>query len=233
MINAAGIALIKTFEGCKLEAYRDLAGVWTIGYGHTGPSVREGLKWTQERADNQLEADIAVRAHAVSAACKTDPNDNQLAAMVSLAYNIGLGAFKRSSVLRLHNAGKFAEAAAAFSMWNKAGGQVRAGLTRRRAAETALYLTPDDPQVQQTTRATPEVKDPDASNWNIPAITAGVTAALTGAQQVIAQAESVWGHLYKFGINPHYLLGALGVAAVVGVGYFVFDQWQRRQEGDR
>lgn len=233
MINQAGLDLIKEFEGCELTAYRDIAGVWTIGYGHTGPSVVEGLKWTQDRADNQLLADVMVRAHEVAKACKVDPNENQLAAMVSLAYNIGVGAFRRSSVLRLHNEGKFAEAASAFSMWNKAGGQVRAGLTRRRAAETALYLTPDDPAIKQTTRATPETKDPSATKWNVPAITATTTAALTGAQQVIGQVEAVWSQLYKFGINPHYLMAALGLLAGAGAAYFIFEQWQRRKDGDR
>jgi len=234
MINAAGLALIKEFEGCRLEAYLDIAGVPTVGFGHTGPGVKLGLKWTQDRADNQLLADVAVFAQGVNAACKESPNDNQLAAMTSLAFNVGLGAFRKSTVLRMHNQMKFAEAAAAFGMWNKAGGEVRAGLTRRRAAETALYLTPVDAATVQTTRAAPDPsKDPATSKWNIPAITAGATAAMTGAQQVVGQVEAVWGQLYRLGINPHYLMAALGVAAVVGIGYFVYDQWRRNQEGDR
>ena len=234
MINAAGMALLREFEGCKLVAYQDVAGIWTIGYGHTGPAVQMGLRWTKERAENQLLADVAVFAQGVGAACKVDPNDNQLAAMTCLAYNIGLGAFRKSTVLRMHNASKFAEAASAFSMWNKAGGEVRAGLTRRRAAETGLYLTPMDADTVQTTRAAPDAsKDPATSKWNVPALTAAATAALTGAQQVVGQVETVWGQLYRLGINPHYLMGALGVAAVVGIGYFVYAQWRRNQEGDR
>lgn len=233
MINAAGVTLLKEFEGCKLEAYQDVAGVWTIGYGHTGPAVKQGLRWSLERAENQLLADVATFAAGVAGACTEDPNDNQLAAMVCLAFNIGFGAFRKSSVLRLHNQAKFAEAASAFSMWNKAGGQVRAGLTRRRAAEAMLYLTPVDPNAHQTTRAAPDNKDPAASKWNVPVLTAAASAALTGAQQIIGQVETVWGQLYRLGINPHYLMAGLGVAAVAGIGYFVYEQWQRRSEGDR
>ncbi len=139
--NAAGLDLITRNEGCVLHAYQDSVGVWTIGYGHTGADVQPGLVINQAGAEQLLRRDLdkferGVEGELDGAAC----TDNQFAAMVSLAYNVGLGNFAKSSVLRLHRAGDYNGAAAAFSMWNKAGGRVLAGLTRRRAEEARLYL---------------------------------------------------------------------------------------------
>ena len=139
-INAEGLALIKEFEGCKLRAYKDVVGVWTIGWGHTGAEVREGLVLTQEEADRALQADLGVFERAVGRATDVCVSPNQFSAMVCLTYNIGAKAFTFSTLLDLVNQGKFAEAAAQFKRWNKAGGKVVAGLTRRRAAEAALFL---------------------------------------------------------------------------------------------
>lgn len=233
MINAAGLALIKNFEGCRLQAYRDGGGVWTIGFGHTGPGVKEGLCWTQERANAQLAADIALRIPAVLSACKVEPNENQLAAMTSLAFNIGAEAFRQSSVVRLHNQGKFAEAANAFSMWKKDNGVVVAGLVRRRAAEAQLYLTPvasDEPP--QTTRAAPVVEDP-AAKMDLAKIATAASVAAGTAQQVVANVSTVWDTINSWGLDPRFLMLALGAAGVAAFGYFVWETHQRRKDGDR
>ncbi len=140
-VGPRAIALLHHFEGCKLEAYRCPAGVWTIGWGDTGPHVKPGLVWTQEQADAAFRARIE-REFAPGVARAIGDNATtpaQFGAMVALAYNIGVGAFARSTVLRMHNAGEYATAAAAFGMWNKAGGKVSRGLVRRRAAERLLY----------------------------------------------------------------------------------------------
>jgi lysozyme len=234
MISDAGLKIIREFEKCRLEAYLDTLAappVWTVGWGQTGAHVREGTRWTQRRADQELVMTVNAVSKDVRSACSVVPNENQFAAMVSLTYNIGIGNFRKSSVLRLHNQSKFAEAANAFTMWNKAGGKVRAGLTRRRSVEAALYLTPvgDD---EQTTRATPEARDP-ASKPPVAAIAAGAGAALTGAQQAVAQISSIWDGLAAIGISPHILMGALGIAAVGALGWFVWSEWKRRQEGSR
>lgn len=230
MINEAGIKLIKEFEGLRLTAYQCPAGVWTIGYGHT-QGVTPGQTISAALAESMLRTDVVTYASAVVMLCTERPNENQMAAMTSLAYNIGIGAFTKSSVLRLHNAGKFAEAASAFSMWNKAGGKVRAGLTRRRAAEMALYLTPVANE-KQTTRARPEVKDP-AAKVSGAAVAASAGAALTAAQQGVAQVSSIWDGLSALGINPHVLMAVLGSAAIVALGWFLWDAYRRNQEGDR
>jgi lysozyme len=138
--NDVGRALIEHFEGLRLAAYKCPAGVWTIGYGHT-KDVKRGQKITPQEADALLMADLYEFEDGVCKAvglAKT--SENEFSAMVALAFNIGLGAFRTSSVARLHKDGRHAEAAAAFKLWNKANGKVLAGLVTRRAAESELYL---------------------------------------------------------------------------------------------
>ncbi|KPF66129.1 hypothetical protein IP84_17095 [beta proteobacterium AAP99] len=137
-INAAGIALIKHFEGFRDTAYKCPADVWTIGYGFT-KGVKPGDRMTEAEATTRLELEVGEFAQSVWDACTVKPTDNQLAAMTALAFNIGKTAFQRSSVLRRHNERRFDAAAEAFAMWNKAGGKVLPGLVRRRAAEAQLY----------------------------------------------------------------------------------------------
>jgi lysozyme len=140
-INDKGKALVKRFEGLRLDAYRCPAGVATIGYGSTGPHVRMGMTITPGEADRLLDKDLARFEVGVKAMVTGIPtNPDQFSAMVSLAFNIGLGAFATSTVLKRHKLGNKIGAANAFLMWNKAGGQVLKGLMRRREAERELYL---------------------------------------------------------------------------------------------
>jgi lysozyme len=144
-INAKGLALIKKFEGRRLTAYRDCANVLTIGYGHTGPDVKPGMKITQAQADELLRHDLAAAEAGVRKCVGlATTNENQFAAMASLAFNIGLGGFAKTTVLRKHAAGLHEAAADAFILWDNItvrGRLVRSdGLARRRLAEKALYL---------------------------------------------------------------------------------------------
>jgi lysozyme len=146
-IDAAGLALIKNFEGLRLAAYQDVAGIWTIGYGHTR-GVFPGMTMTEAEADQALLDDLAgAEAVVEDATAGASTGDNQFAAMVALCFNIGAANFRGSTVLRQHCAGEFAGAADAFLLWNKAhiGGVLGevAGLTARRTAERALYLEPE------------------------------------------------------------------------------------------
>ncbi len=137
--------MIERDEGDRLTSYPDPATggePWTIGYGHTGPDVTPGLTITQAQAEMFLASDLlrfqdGVKEHVASA---PGTSDNQFSAMVSLSYNIGLGNFAKSSVLRFHNAGQTQQAADAFLLWDKAAGQVMAGLVRRRRQEREAYL---------------------------------------------------------------------------------------------
>jgi lysozyme len=138
-INEAGIELIKQFEGLELRAYRCAAGVWSIGYGHT-QGVTPGMVITEAEADLYLRMDIAEFEAGVEEALEGAPTtDGQFSAFVSLAFNIGLSAFRKSTTLARHKAGDHAGAAEALTWFKKAGGRVLQGLIRRRAAEKALY----------------------------------------------------------------------------------------------
>jgi lysozyme len=147
MLNQATINLVKEFEGCRLTAYKDSAGVWTIGYGTTGRAGLgidpvEGMEITEVEAEYYLQKGLEKFAMEITGAFTRAPNENQFGAFVSLAYNIGSGAFKRSTALKKFNEGDDAGAANAILMWNKAGGKVLNGLIRRREAERKLFLTP-------------------------------------------------------------------------------------------
>lgn len=138
--NKAGLDLLHSFEGCKLESYQDIVGVWTIGYGTTGPDIVKGLKWTQQQVDDRFKKDLARFEAGVSATCKVSLTPNQFSALVCFAYNVGIQAMSGSTLMKLLNAGKTSEAADQFLRWNKAGGKEVKGLTRRREAERALFL---------------------------------------------------------------------------------------------
>jgi len=137
-----GIAVLKYFESCSLTAYPDPStggAPWTIGWGHTGPEVDYGLVWTQDQADAQLIIDLASREASVSMAVTAQITQGQFDALVDFVYNLGAGNFLSSTLLRLVNAGDMTGAAAQFACWNKAAGVPMRGLTRRRAAEAALF----------------------------------------------------------------------------------------------
>lgn len=141
-----GIALLKKWEGCRLKAYTDSVGVWTIGYGHTSaagePRVAAGMSITQQEAEDILARDLVKYEAAVDRALTRSPSQAQFDACVSLCYNIGQGAFAGSTVVRKFNAGDIDGAADAFLLWNKAGGKVLPGLEARRADERKLFLKP-------------------------------------------------------------------------------------------
>lgn len=138
-INDAGLALIKSFEGLRLEAYRCPAGVLTIGYGSTGPHVKQSMVITPGEAERLLLEDLEWFEHGVEIIAGP-ATDNQFSAMVSLAFNIGLGRFATSTVLKRHKLGNRVGAANAFLLWVRGGGRVLPGLVRRREAERKLYL---------------------------------------------------------------------------------------------
>lgn len=137
-VSDKGLALIKEFEGCKLTAYKDSVGVWTIGYGHTR-SARQGMVITQAQADELLTLDVTAHATGVYKALQVKLEQHQLDAVVSLAFNVGVSAVRNSTLMKMINRGDVKLAAAQFDRWNKAGGKVLAGLTRRRAAERKMY----------------------------------------------------------------------------------------------
>ena len=142
-VNAAGMALIEGFEGCRTRAYRDCAGIWTIGYGHTSsagpPAIEPGMEISKQEALAILEADVRNFSKGVESCLRMPLDDNQFSALVSFAYNIGLAEFRKSSVLKAVNSGQFQAVPALIALWIRAGGKILPGLVARRAAEAALF----------------------------------------------------------------------------------------------
>jgi len=134
-----GLHLTEQFESCRLIAYQDVKGIWTLGWGHTGPEVVEGLVWTRQQADAALQADIQWAANVVNKLVTTQLTQDEFNAVVDFVFNAGSGNFASSTLLRLLNQGDYHGAAAQFDLWDHASGQVVAGLLRRRQAETDLF----------------------------------------------------------------------------------------------
>lgn len=142
LIHPAGLALVEQWEGLYLKAYRDIAGVWTIGWGHTG-GVLKGQVITRMQAEQFLTLDLADAAGEVQARAP-QATDNQFDALTSFTFNEGKGALRTSTLLRKFKAGDIQGAADQFLVWDKAhvDGQlvVVQGLLNRRKAEKALFL---------------------------------------------------------------------------------------------
>jgi lysozyme len=140
-VDDAGIALIKQFEGLHLTPYLCPGRVWSIGYGHTR-SVQAGMRITPAQAGQLLDGDVRTTAAVVQKLVTVPLNDNQFAALVSFAFNIGTGNFQRSTLLKLLNRGWYQQVPAQMVRWNRANGEVMGGLSRRRAAEAQLWNSP-------------------------------------------------------------------------------------------
>lgn len=231
-----GISLIKEFEGLKLTAYFCPANVATIGIGHTRTVTRADVhtqrRITAEEAERLLAEDLAAFERGVRRLCTLPPNQNQFDAFVSLAFNIGLGAFERSTALRRHNAGDFDAAANAIEKWNKAtvNGQrkVLRGLTRRRAAEKALYLLPVEPaEVDEMVQAVVEESTLASSRT----IQGGAVAGGATVAAVIADTtEQV--RLLTF-LPPDTLQYLLAGLALLGIGAVLYARWDDWRKGRR
>ena len=133
-----GLDLIKEFEGCKLKAYLCPANIWTIGYGHTG-LVKEGDRVTKKEATLLLKQDVAKFERGVNEKVKVPLSQNQFDALVSFTFNVGLGAFSKSTLLKKLNALDYNGATNEFKRWNKGNRRILVGLTRRRLAEENMF----------------------------------------------------------------------------------------------
>ena len=142
-INSEGLAHIRQWEGLELSAYRDVAGIWTIGYGHTAaagpPAPAAGMRISETEAVAILQRDLRQFEAAVESKVKVPLNDNQFAALVSFCFNVGAGAFGKSTLLKKLNAGNYDAVPSELAKWVKAGGKTVKGLVNRRAAEAGLW----------------------------------------------------------------------------------------------
>jgi len=227
-MNEAGLQLLKEFEGFRSNAYLCPAGVPTIGFGFT-LGVKLGDKITKAQAEKRLKQELRAYEDAVLKACSIEPNENELAAMTCLAWNIGISGFQKSSVIKAHNRGDHQAAARAFSLWNKAGGVVYAGLTRRRAAEAALYLTPMPDDVSDPAEGPaldmPQSVDAEKPMTRSTIATAGTATAAVSTVSVVAQVSQEV-RTIKDSIGD-ILPWVVMAAAVVAIGLGAFAVWER------
>jgi lysozyme len=191
-INQATIDLVKRFEGLRLKAYLDPVGIPTIGYGLTsraniGVDVVMGMTITEAQAEEYLARVLRNFANEILPHFTRKPTENQFGAMLSLAYNIGTGAFSRSTCLRRFNAGDIDGAAEALTWFSKAGGRVLPGLVRRRAAERELFLSDNHSEV-----VTPKA-DPERGRHQSTTMQAAVGASLAGGGGVVTAVSQLEG----------------------------------------
>lgn len=230
-----GVRLICEFEGFRSNAYLDPVGIPTIGYGFI-EGVSLGDTMTQYEAQQRMGRELVKYERGVMQACKIAPNQNQFSALVSFAWNVGVAGMAGSSVIKAHNRGDKQAAARAYSLWNKAGGRVFAGLTRRRAAEAALYLEPvsDDvsdpvegavlPMPQKVDGETPLTSSP----INKASVIAGATAAIASASEIVGAVNN-----FKRGFADlsDWAIPVLLVATVAAAGFVIWQRWQQRRGG--
>ncbi len=226
-----GLSLIVQFEGFRPDAYLDPVGVVTIGFGFIR-GVKMGDKMTLAEARDRLRLEIVEYEQGVLAACPRQPNQNQFDAFVCFAFNVGVAGFKKSSVLKAHNRGDYQAAARAFGLWNRAGGRVFAGLTRRRAAEAALYLEPVDIDLADEPEPMPQLVEPErpmtASTINRASVAAGTTATLAAAGEAL---QTVQGVRYGLQELEDWIVPALLVVVVALCGYIVWERVNARRQG--
>jgi lysozyme len=235
-MNAAGVALLKDFEGFERQvagepgvavAYWDHLGkVWTGPYGFTR-GVREGDRWTREQADERLADEVAEYERAVRDACRVLPSDNQVAAMTCLAWNIGITGFLRSTVLKAHNRADFEAAARAFGLWNRAGGREVRGLTRRRAAEADLYLRASG--VHAFAEPMPQRVDAESGARHSPIVWGAGISGSAGALTVLSDISRTLGDV-RFALGEWFpwLLLALVVG---GAAWAIVSRIRQRRGG--
>lgn len=228
-VNTEALALIKRWEGLRLDAYQDVGGIWTIGYGSTN-GVAPGMKITKAEADRRLKADLADAETAVEGLVKQELTENQFGALVSFVFNVGVGAFRSSTLLRKLNAGDFAAVPVELVRWNKARVNGRMvpveGLSNRRAAEAGLWSRGAF-VASNTVEAAPE-RAP-AGKSDIAVGTAGVGAAGTIIDHVTANADTIQTAAWFLRGQTWLMIGA-GLV-LVGCAAWLAWSWYKRSRG--
>lgn len=226
--------LLQRFEGCRLTAYRCPANVLTIGYGHTSaagnPVVTEGMTITQVEAENILAKDLAVFEAGVSACVKVPLSQNQFDVLVDFAYNAGLSALQKSTLLKKVNAGDFDAVPSELMKWTKGGGKELPGLVRRRQAEIAVWSKVDDHSHEEPDhRAEPDAQPAktmlDSKQGNAALATTAI-GGLSAAKEITAQVQdatdlvsTITGLLH----NQNFLM----MLALVGLGCAIW-YWRKQ-----
>jgi len=247
-IPQAAVDLVKDAEGLRLTAYPDPAtggAPWTIGYGHTGPDVQPGLRITEARAEQLLQADLDTAAAVVDRAITVELTDNQRGALVSFVFNVGAGRRAKgkdagkdgfvtlksgqpSTLLRKLNVGDAAGAAAEFAKWTRGAGKVMPGLVKRRAAEAALFLADEAHPVSRVAELAPAMK-PMAKS--VSAVSGGGALGLAGVAVLLDQARDVSTAIK--GLLETLPSGVMGWAVATLLGMAVAVMLYRRWDDQR
>lgn len=224
-------ALLKQFEGCKLKAYRCPANICTIGYGHTSaagaPEVHEGMAITQKEAEDILHRDLKKFEAAVERMVKVHISQNQYDVLVDFAYNVGISALEKSSLLKKINTAKFNEVPDELMKWTKGGGKVLPGLVRRRQAEIAWWNKgAQDVEEVEEQRSTPDVVPQrtmaESKQGNAALVTAGL-GGLGAAKEIAAQAQDAADTANQFvGLlsNTNFLIMSAIICLAAGIWYW-------------
>jgi lysozyme len=230
-LQAKGLWRSMVYRGMEIpKSMASLSGApWTIGYGFT-KGVKQGDVMTRPQADYRLAVELKTEyVDPIKAACRVEPNENQLAAMACLAWNIGINGFKRSTVLKAHNRSDFASAGRAFGLWNKAGGKELAALTTRRHAEAGLYGKPAE---ESGPVPMPQTVDTESTMKTSTIATAGTATAAVSAVSVASQVAQDVASI-RDALGP-WLTYAILAAAVIGLAtgaYIVIERLRQRKGG--
>lgn len=227
-MSAAGLDTVKEFEGLRLKAYKCPAAVWTIGYGHTSaagsPIVTSDLEITRDAAEEILKKDMGQYEDGVSKYVKVSLTQGQFDALVDFAYNAGVGALAKSTLLKKVNAGKFDEVPAEFMKWTKGGGKELPGLVRRRRAEVKLWRGLEEDIPVSNTQARFQPDQPKASKSIVQSKEANAAVA-AGGLGTIAVVQEVMPLVKEGGdllgsLSPTILILFVIIAAAGAVWYF-------------
>jgi lysozyme len=226
--------LLKTFEGCKLKAYRCPAGVCTIGYGHTSaagaPMVNDGMTITQAQADTILRQDLIKYERSVQDLIKVELTQNQFDVLVDFAYNAGVGNLKSSTMLKKINSGDLDAVPVELMKWTKGGGKVLPGLVRRRQAAVAWWTVRQDyAHTEQEDRAEPDAPPQrtmaDSKQGNAALLTAGL-GSVGVAKEIAAQAKDasdVMDQIMGLLHNANFVI----MLAIIGAGAAIWF-WRKK-----
>jgi lysozyme len=227
-------ALLKKFEGCKLKAYKDPVGIWTIGYGHTSaagePDVTEGLTITQAEAEAILKRDLIKYEKPVADLVKVPLSQHQFDVLVDFAYNAGVGNLKSSTLLKRVNAGDFDAVPNELMKWTKAKGKELPGLVRRRRAESEWWRDLNNkPVVEEDQRVEPDpvpVKTIIESKQANGAIAIGALGSVGAAKEVVTQVQEA-NDLFATAMSMLKDTNFLIMVAVVGIGAAIW-YWRKQ-----
>ena len=230
-------ALLKKFEGCKLLSYRCPANICTIGYGHTSaaglPEVKDGMKITQKQADDILFDDLAKYETAVYGMVKQPLTQHQFDVLVDFAYNAGIGALQKSTLLKKVNAAQFDDVPAELAKWTKGGGKVLPGLVKRCQARSAWWVS-GEPHDEQEQRVEPDpvpVRTMVESKQGNAAIATAGLASLGAAKEIAAQAQDAADAANQI-VGLLHNTNFLAMIAIVGLGAAIWYWRSKNMERD-